>query len=46
MNMNMNLKYLEEKAVTGRLAMPTELWHAQAWESASISDPFEFFFGD
>jgi hypothetical protein len=43
--MNMNLEYMEEKVLTGRVMTPTDFRHAQVWESARISDPFEFIFG-
>jgi hypothetical protein len=44
--MNMNLEYMEEKALTRRAKASIDFWHAQVRESASFSDPFDFIFGD
>jgi hypothetical protein len=40
------MEYMEEKTPTGRVTTPTDFWHAQVWESTSVSNLFEFVFGD
>jgi hypothetical protein len=46
MNMDMNLDCTKEKAVTEPVTRLSDFWHTQVWESASVSDPSEFIFGD
>jgi hypothetical protein len=44
--LGMNLEYMDDKALAGRSTTPTDFWHAQVSESASVGDTFEFIFGD